>query len=69
MVVDVKNLVGNCLLYVLSRSGSKVSRPFGTTLLATKPSEVIHFDYLFLDEGPGGHTYGLVVKHEISGYC
>lgn len=69
IVTDVKDFVANCLLCVLSRSGSKVPRPLATTLHATKPNNVLHFDYLFLGEGPHANKYALVVKDDFSGYC
>jgi len=66
---DVRSFVSSCLLCVLSKSGNKVPRPLSTTLHATKPNEVIHFDYLYLGEGEDDHKYVLVVKDDLSGYC
>lgn len=37
------------------REGEKVSRPLGETVHATRPREVINFDFLYADEsGPLG---------------
>ena len=66
---DVRSFVSSCLLCVLSKSGNKVPRPLSTTLHATKPNEIIHFDYLFLGEGEDDKKYVLVVKDDLSGYC
>ncbi len=49
----VRTFVSSCLLRVLAKSGNKVPRPLSTTLHATKPNEIIHFDYLFLGESDG----------------
>lgn len=46
-----------------------VPRPLSTNLHATKPSEVIQFDYLFLGEVEEDFKYALVVKDDLSGYC
>lgn len=65
---DVRSFVSSCLLCVLSKSGSKVPRPLSTTIHATKPNEVIHFDYLFLGTSSAKAKYALVVKDDLSGY-
>lgn len=66
---DVRSFVASCLLCVLSKGGNKVPRPLSTTVHATKPNEVIHFDYLFLGESEDDRKYVLVVKDDLSGYC
>lgn len=66
---DVRTFVSSCLLCILAKSGNKMSRPLSTTLHATKPNEVIHFDYLFLGDGDEDHKYVLVDKDDLSGYC
>jgi RNase H-like domain found in reverse transcriptase/Integrase zinc binding domain len=43
---DVKVFVQNCLHCVATIPGDKVSRPLGTQLHATKPNEILHFDFL-----------------------
>ena len=65
---DVRNFVASCLLCLMSKSGNKVPRPLAMTLHATKPHEVIHFDYLFLGESDKDNKYALVVKDDLSGY-
>ncbi len=44
-------------------------RPLSTTLYETKPNEIIHFYYLFLEESDGDSMYVLVVEDNLSGYC
>jgi hypothetical protein len=45
---DVKVLVQNCLHCVATIPGDKVPRPLGTQLYATKPNEILHFDFLYI---------------------
>ena len=66
---DVRTFVSSCLLCVLAKGGNKIPRPLSTTVHATKPNEVIHFDYLFLGESENDHKYVLVVKDDLTGYC
>lgn len=66
---DIRTFVASCLLCVLAKSGNKIPRPLSTTLHATKPNEIIHFDYLFLGESENDDKYALVVKDDLSSYC
>ena len=66
---DIRTFVSSCLLCVLAKSGNKIPRPLSTTLHATKPNEVIHFDYLFLGDSENDKKYVFVIKDDLSGYC
>ena len=66
---DTRSFISSCTLCVLSKSGNKVPRPLSTTLHASKPDEVIYFDYLFLGDSDEDRKYVLVVKDDLSGYC
>jgi hypothetical protein len=48
MAKDVKVFVQNCLHCVATIPGDKVPRPLGTKLHATKPNEILHFDFLYI---------------------
>jgi Integrase zinc binding domain len=48
MAKDVKVFVQNCLHCVAALPGDKVPRPLGTQLHATKPNEILHFDFLYI---------------------
>jgi hypothetical protein len=48
MAKDVKVFVQNCLHCVATIPGHKVPRPLGPQLLATKPNEILHFDFLYI---------------------
>jgi Integrase zinc binding domain len=43
---DIKVFVGSCYHCITSAPGETTSRPLGEALHATKPNEVIHFDFL-----------------------
>ncbi|KAE9282551.1 hypothetical protein PR003_g27380 [Phytophthora rubi] len=64
---DVAAFVNGCLHCMTTASG-RIPRPFGETLVATKPNELLHFDYLTMVEGEGGLKYVLVLKDGMSGY-
>ena len=44
---DVREFVGECL-HCMSVDGFKVPRPYGPTWFATRPNELLHFDWLSL---------------------
>lgn len=64
---DVGAFVSGCL-HCMTTAGGRIPRPFGETLRATKPNELLHFDYLTMVEGDGGLKYVLVLKDGMSGY-
>ncbi|KAE8877505.1 hypothetical protein PF003_g38398 [Phytophthora fragariae] len=64
---DVAAFVNGCLHCMTTASG-RIPRSFGETLVATKPNELLHFDYLTMVEGEGGLKYVLVLKDGMSGY-
>jgi hypothetical protein len=49
-------------------AGGRVSRTFGETLRATKPNELLHFDFLTMVKGEGGMKYVLVLKDGMCGF-
>lgn len=64
---DVATFVTRCL-HCMTTAGGRIPRPFGETLRATKPSELLHFDFLTMMEGEGGVKYVLVLKDGMSGF-
>jgi hypothetical protein len=65
---DVKRFVQECL-QCLSVNGVKEPRPLAATLRASKPNELIHFDFLTLPlDRDTGWRYVLVVKDGLSGF-
>ncbi|GMF18554.1 unnamed protein product [Phytophthora fragariaefolia] len=65
---DVSRFVRSCIHCVATRNGRE-PRPYGPAIHATKPNEVIHFDYLTLPEDEDSHNkYVLVVKDDFSSF-
>lgn len=54
MATDVSTFTRGCLHCMTAASGH-IPRPFGKTLKATKPNELIYFDYQTMVEGTGGN--------------
>jgi hypothetical protein len=69
MAKDIKVFVQNCLHLVATIPGDKVPRPLGTQLHATKPNEILHFDFLYIGLSRDGKCqYLLFLKNDLSGY-
>ncbi|KAJ8558819.1 hypothetical protein ON010_g8630 [Phytophthora cinnamomi] len=64
---SVRNFVDGCL-HCMRVDGTKVPRPFGEAVHATKPNEVIHFDYLSMPASSNEVCYVLVLKDDMSGF-
>jgi hypothetical protein len=66
---DVKVFVQNCFHCVATIPGDKSPRPLGTQLHATKPNEILHFDFLYIGLSRGGkYQYLLLLKDDLSRY-
>ncbi len=74
---DLKQFLSHCLHCLVTRPGERIPRPFAETTHATKTNQVIHFDYLFMEQekgnrlsgaGSGPYKYVLVVKDDYSGF-
>jgi Integrase zinc binding domain len=69
MAKDVKVFVQNCLHCVATVPGDKMPRPLGTQLHATKPNEILHFDFLYIGLSRDGmYQYLLLLKDDLGGY-
>jgi hypothetical protein len=67
MEKDVKVFVQNCLHCVAIIPGDRVPRPLGTQLHATKPNEILHFDFLCIGlSRDGKYQYLLFLKDDLS---
>ncbi|GMF29378.1 unnamed protein product [Phytophthora fragariaefolia] len=51
----------------MATASGRIPRPFGETLKATKPNEVLHFDYLTMVEGEGGIKFVQKVRRRSPG--
>jgi hypothetical protein len=69
MAKDSKVFVQNYLHCVATTPGDKVPRPLGTQLHATKPNEILHFDFLYIGlSRDGEYQYIPLLKDALSGY-
>jgi Integrase core domain/Integrase zinc binding domain len=69
MAKDVKVFAANCLLCVATVPGDKVPRSLGAQLQATKPNEILNFDFLYIGLSRcGKYQYLLSLKDDLSGY-
>jgi hypothetical protein len=69
MTKDVKVFLQNCLYRIATIPGDKVPRPLGTQLHATKPNEILHFDFLYIGlSRDRKYQCLLLLKDELSGY-
>jgi IS30 family transposase len=69
MAKDVKVFVQNCLHCVDTIPEDKVPRTLSTQIHATKPNEILHFDFLYIGlSRDGKFQYLLLLKDDLSGY-
>ncbi len=68
MHYDVQEFLKGCLHCVDTRTGERIPRPLVSTMHATSPYELVHFDYLYMGESTTGHTYVLVLRDDLSSY-
>jgi Integrase core domain/Integrase zinc binding domain len=66
--LDVKPFCQTCLHCLSTIGGDRTPRPLGEALHATRPNEVIHFDFLYLGPSDVGLKYFLLIKDDLSGY-
>ena len=65
---DISVFCNTCLHCQLTLGGLRVPRPLGHALHATKPNELLHFDFLFMDEGDDKNSYCLILKDDASSF-
>jgi hypothetical protein len=68
MSKDVKVVDSSSFYCLSSAPGETIPRPLGEALHATKPNEVIHFDYLYMGPSTDDAKYVLIVKDDYSSY-
>ena len=68
MSEDCSAFISMCLHCLVGKSGHRILRPIALTLHATRPNEIIHFDFLYMGAGLDGFKYILVVKDDLSSY-
>ena len=68
MKADIQAFIDGCIHCMVSRNGAKIPRPLGSALHATRPNEVLHFDFLFMGPGKDKYKYVLILKDDFSSY-
>ena len=68
MSEDCSAFISMCLRCLVGKSGHRIPRPIALTLHATRPDEIIHFDFLYMGAGFNGFKYILVDKDDLSSY-
>ena len=68
MKEDSEVFVRNCIHCILSRGGERVPRPLGWNIIATRPNEILHFDFLAMGRGIEGKNYILLLRDGLSSY-
>ena len=66
---EAREFVNDCLLCIIAKSGNRIPRRLSSGIHATKPGEILHFDYLYLGRSSGVEKYVLVLKDDLSSYC
>ncbi len=67
MDLMIEDFCQKCILCAKTRAGDRVPRPLGNLSVGEFPNDLIHFDYLYLDEGR--YSYLLLIKDDFTGYC
>ena len=57
---DIAKFVSQCLHCIDSKAGNAMPRPLGDLVHGTAVGDVLHFDYLILEESDATDTGGLV---------
>ena len=65
---QVKEFVRNCLHCLSAKGGKRIPRPWGSTMHATRPNEILWFDYLYIGQSTEGFKYLLVLRCAFSHY-
>lgn len=65
---DAQTFCDSCLHCLATDSRERIPRPLGHSLRASKPNEVIHFDFCWLPKSSCGMQYLFVLKDGLSSY-
>eukprot|EP00918_Siedleckia_nematoides_P090338 GHVU01198592.1.p1 GENE.GHVU01198592.1~~GHVU01198592.1.p1 ORF type:complete len:894 (+),score=71.71 GHVU01198592.1:1173-3854(+) len=67
MANDIAQFCRECIHCMRGASDWVVPRPLGETMMATRPNEIVHVDYLTMDTATTGERYLLIVKCNYTG--
>lgn len=65
---DTKTFINSCIHCQSTNEGETIPGPLGHAMHATKPNEILHFDYCYMESGEDGYKYVLLLKDDLSGY-
>lgn len=68
MKTDIKTFINSCLHCVSTTDGFRVPRPMAQTLHSDGPNELIHFDFLYMEETSDDLAYVLIIKDDASSF-
>lgn len=63
-----KTFVTSCLHCASTDSSVTIPLPLRQAMYASKPNEIIQFDYCYIVRGKDYVTYVLILKYDLSGY-
>ena len=62
---DTSEIFAACLHCVTGKAGHKIPHPISLTTHATRPKEVLLFDFLYMGPGLAGMKYILVICDDL----
>eukprot|EP00171_Calliarthron_tuberculosum_P012252 IDg12252t1 len=65
---DIEDFVKSCLHCLATQPGKVIPRPLGHALHASKPNELLHFDFCYMAPGVDNQRYILILNDDHSGY-
>ena len=65
---DVSTFIKQCIHCLSGKGGKRIPRPWGNTMHATKPNEVLWFDFVYISHAATKETYILVLRCVFSHY-
>ena len=68
MQADITSFCNTCLHREATTGGLRKPRPFAHTMHADRPNELLHFDYLYMNESATGEKYVLILKDDASSF-
>ena len=68
MAQDIRIFIKVCIHCTGSRSGDRIPRPYLNTLHATRPNELVHFDFLYMGPSTTAIKHFLVIRDDLSSY-
>ena len=68
IAADIKTFVNKCLHCRSTKGQIRVTREQAHTLHASRPNEILHFDYLYMSEGEQNWKYILILKDDFSSF-